>query len=81
LIDPESSKKMNDDDNRRGKDEMNLAVLPIAQLGRSDERTRIEYYGTFSDKESQREMVWTVRGAADLTGEVAERVLVAAQGC
>ena len=34
--------------NRDGRDEMNLAVLPIALLGRNDERDVIEYYGTFS---------------------------------
>ena len=68
-----------DDDRRNGKDEMNLAVLPVARLGRSDERTRIEYYGTFSDKEGQQDMVWTVRGAdgLGLPGELGERVLVA----
>lgn len=70
---------MNDDDNRRGKDEMNLAVLPIAKLGRTDDRTIIEYYGTFSDKDGQKEMVWKVRGAdgLGLPNELGERVLVA----
>jgi|GEM_PF-5492085 len=68
-----------DDDSRRGKDEMNLAVLPIAKLGRSDRREWIEYYGTFDDGDGQKEMVWTVRGAAGLglPGELGERVLVA----
>jgi hypothetical protein len=68
-----------DDDNRRGKDEMNLAVLPIAKLGRSDSREVIEYYGTFNDGDGQQEMVWTVRGASGLglPGELGERVLVA----
>lgn len=64
LIYPESSNDM--DDSRRGKDEMNLAVLPIAKLGRSDSRDIIEYHGTFSDKDGQKEMVWIVRGAAGL---------------
>lgn len=68
-----------EDDGRRGKDEMNLAVLPIAKLGRLDDRTTIEYYGTFSDKEGQKEMVWKVRGAdgLGLPNELGERVLVA----
>lgn len=77
LIYPESSNDM--DDLRRGKDEMNLAVLPIAKLGRSDSRDIIEYHGTFSDKDGQKEMVWIVRGAAGLglPNELGERVLVA----
>lgn len=77
LIYPESSNDM--DDSRRGKDEMNLAVLPIAKLGRSDSRDMIEYHGTFSDKDGQKEMVWIVRGAAGLglPNELGERVLVA----
>ena len=68
-----------DDERRNGKDEMNLAVLPIAKLGRSDKRDVIEYYGTFSDGEGQKEMVWTVRSAAGigLPGELGERILVA----
>jgi hypothetical protein len=65
---------------KNGRDEMNLAVLPIALLGRNDTRDTIQYYGTFHDGEKQQTMVWTVRGAADLTGEVGERALVAAQG-
>lgn len=77
LIYPESSNDM--DDSRRGKDEMNLAVLPIAKLGRSDSRDIIEYHGTFSDKDGQKDMVWIVRGAAGLglPNELGERVLVA----
>lgn len=77
LIYPESSNDM--DDNRRGKDEMNLAVLPIAKLGRSDCREVIEYYGTSPDGDGQQEMTWTVRGASGLglPGELGERVLVA----
>lgn len=55
-----------DDDRRHGKDEMNLAVLPIAKLGRSDTRNSIEYYGTFTDKNGQKEMTWTVHGADKL---------------
>jgi hypothetical protein len=68
-----------DDDRRHGKDEMNLAVLPIAKLGRSDTRNSIEYYGTFTEKGEQREMIWTVHGAdkIGLPGELGERVLVA----
>ena len=68
-----------DDDRRNGKDEMNLAVLPIAKLGRSDTRNSIEYYGTFTDKNGQKEMIWTVHGAdkIGLPGELGERVLVA----
>lgn len=58
---------------------MNLAVLPIAKIGRLDDRTPIEYYGTFSDKEGQKEMVWKVRSAdgLGLPNELGERVLVA----
>ena len=50
------------DDDQRGKDEMNLAVLPIARLGRNDTRTTIEYYGTFAQKVSRRRWcgLWTV---------------------
>lgn len=68
-----------EDDRRHGKDEMNLAVLPIAKLGRSDTRNSIEYYGTFTDKSGQKEMIWTVHGAdkLGLPGELGERVLVA----
>jgi plasmid replication initiation protein len=64
---------------RDGRDEMNLAVLPIAKLGRNDPRDTIEYYGTFKDGDKQEKMVWTVRGAAGLglPSEFAERVLVA----
>lgn len=66
------------DDRPQGKDEMNLAVLPIARLGRNDRRTRIEYRGTFRDSnQEQEEMVWTVEGAAGLPTEFAERVMVA----
>lgn len=67
------------DDRRHGRDEMNFAVLPIAKLGRVDRRDMIEYYGTFTDGNGQKEMVWTVRGAAGLglPGELGERVLVA----
>lgn len=66
------------EDHRRGKDEMNLAVLPIARLGRNDHRTRIEYYGTFKEPgKDQEKMVWIVEGAAGLPTEFAERVLVA----
>jgi hypothetical protein len=66
------------DDHRRGKDEMNLAVLPIARLGRNDRRTRIEYYGTFKESgKEQEKMVWIVEGAAGLPTEFAERVMVA----
>lgn len=66
-------------DRRHGRGEMNLAVLPIAKLGRADRRDMIEYYGTFSDGNGQKEMVWTVRGAAGLglPSELGERVLVA----
>ncbi len=65
--------------NRDGRDEMNLAVLPIALLGRNDTREIIEYYGTFHDGKKQQNMVWTVSGAASvgLPSEFAERVLVA----
>ena len=67
-----------DDDRRQGKDEMNLAVLPIARLGRNDRRTRIEYRGTFKEHgKEQEEMVWIVEGAAGLPTEFAERVMVA----
>lgn len=66
------------DDRRHGKDEMNLAVLPIARLGRNDRRTRIEYRGTFRDSgQEQEDMVWIVEGAAGLPTEFAERVMVA----
>jgi hypothetical protein len=66
------------DEHRRGKDEMNLAVLPIARLGRNDRRTRIEYYGTFKEAgKEQEKMVWIVEGAAGLPTEFAERVMVA----
>jgi hypothetical protein len=66
------------DEHRRGKDEMNLAVLPIARLGRNDRRTRIEYYGTFKESgKAQEKMVWIVEGAAGLPTEFAERVMVA----
>jgi hypothetical protein len=66
------------DDRRQGKDEMNLAVLPIARLGRNDRRTRIEYYGTFKEAGREQEtMIWIVEGAAGLPTEFAERVLVA----
>lgn len=70
---------MEDETRRSGKDEMNLAVLPIAKLGRADSRDMIEYYGTFTADRKQQEMVWTVRGAAGLglPGELGERVLVA----
>lgn len=68
-----------EDDRRVGRDEMNLAVLPVTKLGKTDKREVIEYYGTFSDGKEQKEMVWTVRGASGLglPGELAERVLVA----
>jgi len=68
-----------DKSNRDGRDEMNLAVLPIALLGRNDTRDTIEYYGTFSDGKKQENMVWVVSGAANvgLPTEFAERVLVA----
>jgi plasmid replication initiation protein len=68
-----------DNPNRDGRDEMNLAVLPIALLGRNDTRDTIQYYGTFHDGEKQQTMVWTVSGAANvgLPSEFAERVLVA----
>ena len=57
---------------------MNLAVLPIARLGRNDRRTRIEYHGTFKEHgKEQEEMVWIVEGAAGLPTEFAERVMVA----
>lgn len=66
------------DDRRQGKDEMNLAVLPIARLGRNDRRTRIEYHGTFKERGKEQEtMVWIVEGAAGLPTEFAERVMVA----
>ena len=66
------------DDQRRGKDEMNLAVLPIARLGRNDRRTRIEYYGTFRESgKEQEKMVWIVEGAAGLPTEFAERQFLA----
>jgi hypothetical protein len=66
------------DDHRRGKDEMNLAVLPMARLGRNDQRTRIEYHGTFTEPgKGQEKMVWVVEGAAGLPTEFAERVMVA----
>jgi hypothetical protein len=66
------------EESRRGKDEMNLAVLPIARLGRNDRRTRIEYYGTFKESgKGQENMVWIVEGAAGLPTEFAERVMVA----
>jgi len=66
------------DDKRQGKDEMNLAVLPIARLGRNDRRTRIEYHGTFKEPGKEQEtMVWIVEGAAGLPTEFAERVMVA----
>lgn len=73
---------MNDDEQRdeprRGKDEMNLAVLPIARLGRNDKRTRIEYEGTFREAgKDQEKMIWIVEGAAGLPTEFAERVMVA----
>jgi hypothetical protein len=65
------------DDKRQGKDEMNLAVLPIARLGRNDRRTRIEYHGTFKEPgKVQESMVWIVEGAAGLPTEFAERVMV-----
>lgn len=67
-----------DDDRRRGKDEMNLAVLPIARLGSSDKRTKLEYYGTFMEDGEQKDMVWIVEGGASgLPTELAERVLIA----
>lgn len=68
-----------EDEKPQGKDEMNLAVLPIAKLGRSDTRNSIEYYGTFTDRSGQKEMIWTVHGAdkLGLPGELGERVLVA----
>lgn len=66
------------DERRQGKDEMNLAVLPIARLGRNDRRTRIEYHGTFKEPGREQEaMVWVVEGAAGLPTEFAERVMVA----
>lgn len=66
------------EDRRRGKDEMNLAVLPIARLGRNDRRTRIEYHGTFKESgKEQEKMIWIVEGAAGLPSEFAERVMVA----
>ncbi len=66
------------EDRRQGKDEMNLAVLPIARLGRNDRRTRIEYHGTFKERGKEQEtMVWIVEGAAGLPTEFAERVMVA----
>ena len=69
---------MNTDDRRRGKDEMNLAVLPIARLGTSDKRTKLEYYGTFVENGTQKDMVWIVDGGSvGLPTEFAERVLVA----
>lgn len=67
-----------DNERRQGKDEMNLAVLPIARLGRNDRRTRIEYHGTFKEPDGeQEEMVWVVEGAVGLPTEFAERVMVA----
>lgn len=70
---------MEEKERKNGRDEMNLAVLPIAVLGRNDTREVIEYYGTFWNGEKQEDMVWTVRGAAGLglPSEFAERVLVA----
>ncbi|MBV7326721.1 replication initiator protein A [Chloroflexi bacterium TSY] len=66
------------DKKRRSKDEMNLAVLPIARLGPSDKRTSIEYHGTFVEDGEQKEMVWIVEGGAlGLPTELAERVLIA----
>ncbi len=66
------------DDPRRGKDEMNLAVLPVARLGKNDMRTKLEYYGTFAEKGEQKEMVWIVDGGSEgLPTEYAERVLLA----
>jgi hypothetical protein len=64
---------------RDARDEMNLATLPIALLGRNDTRETIEYYGTYYDGKKQQSMVWTVSGAANvgLPSEFAERVLVA----
>lgn len=69
-----------DKQRKNGRDEMNLAVLPIALLGRNDTREKIEYYGAFKDGDKQETMVWTVCGAAGLPGESAERVLVKTQG-
>jgi hypothetical protein len=79
LFDQVGLLNMEDETRRSGKDEMNLAVLPIAKLGRADRRDLIEYYGTFTVDRKQQEMVWTVRGAAGLglPGELGERVLVA----
>ena len=70
---------MAEKERKDGRDEMNLAVLPIAVLGRNDTREVIEYYGTFWNGEKQEDMIWTVRGAAGLglPSEFAERVLVA----
>lgn len=66
------------DKKRRSKDEMDLAVLPIARLGPSDKRTSIEYHGTFVEDGEQKEMVWIVEGGAlGLPTELAERVLIA----
>jgi len=61
---------------KSGKDEMNLAVLPIALLGRNDSRDVIEYYGTFWNGEKQESMVWVVRGAAGLSDEVVVNRLI-----
>lgn len=66
------------DDNQRGRDEMNLAVLPIARLGRNDNRTKIEYYGTFAQRGVRKDMSWIVNGGANgLPTEFAERVMIA----
>ena len=69
---------MTDNNRRRGKDEMNFAVLPIARLGKNDKRTKLEYYGTFAQNGEQQDMVWTVDGGSGgLPTEYAERVLIA----
>lgn len=63
----------------RGRDEMNLAILPIATLGRNDSRDVIEFFNAQTWQDQRIYQHWTVRAAAGvgLPTEFADRVLVA----
>lgn len=65
-------------DDSLSRDEMNLAVLPIALLGGNDSRTFIEYTGTSFEDGKRVEWIWRVDGGSlGLPGVLGERVMVA----
>jgi plasmid replication initiation protein len=64
---------------RQGIDEMNLAVLPITRLSRQDDRTTIEFKGTYTDDQGrQRQTRWLVQaGPTGLPSEIGNDILIA----